>query len=152
MHQDFIRCCSISSIRLSENLLKLAKLLSRSVCGLAFQIQINTIFFNFIVIRKIFGTCVLTKDWKQLGMRNRTTFRDMSHSRQGAIQKVHHLGRWGSGFMKKRQQGGGAVKKVISLTQNLSVSIFSANQFLLHFIPRGCVNICNKKKNPQCYL
>ena len=48
--------------------------------------------------------------------------------------------------MKKRQQGGGAVKKVISLTQNLSVSIFSANQFLLHFIPRGCVNICNNKK------
>lgn len=70
----------------------------------------------------------------------------------GAIQKVHHLGRWGSGFMKKRQQGGGAVKKVISLTQNLSVSIFSANQFLLHFIPRGCVNICNKKKHPRCYL
>ena len=133
-----------------KTLLKLANLLSQSVCGLASQIQINTIFFNFIVIRKISGICVLTKDWKQLEMRNRTALRDMSHSRQRQF-KSPSLSTLGRGFMKKREQGGAAVRKVISHTQKFSVSIFSANQFLLYFIPRGCFNTSNKKKHPRCY-
>ena len=120
-----------------KTLLKLANLYSQSVCGLASQIQINTIFFNFIVIRKISGICVLTKDWKQLEMRNRTTFRDMSHSRQRQF-KSPSLSTLGRGFMKKREQGGGVVKKVISLTQKFSVYFFSKSVFTPLYPKRLC--------------
>ena len=121
-----------------KTLLKLANLLSQSACGLASQIQINTIFSNFIVIRKISGICVLTKDWKQLEMRNRTALRDMSHSRQRQF-KSPSLSTLGRGFMKKKAAGWGCSQKSdITHSKFFCVYFFSKSVFTPLYPKRLC--------------